>query len=104
MKRVETKHEIFHRIGENQARILALGVKQLGLFGSFVRSHQTSTSDIDFLVEFKKGGKNFDHFMELSFLLEELLGAPVELITMESLSPYFGPSILNEVEYVPLAA
>lgn len=42
--------------------------------------------------------------MELSFLLEEVLGATVELITLESLSPYLGPSILNEVEYVPLAA
>ena len=42
--------------------------------------------------------------MELSFLLEDLFDLPIELVTLESLSPYIGPLILNEVEYVSLAA
>ncbi len=34
----------------------------------------------------------------------ELLGRKVEIVTKESLSPYPGPHILAEVEYVCLAA
>jgi len=80
------------------------GVKRIGLFGSFVRGDQNSDSDIDLLVEFEIGRKTFDNFMELSFFLEEVLQHKVELVTVESLSPYIGPHILKEVEYAALAA
>jgi len=55
-------------------------------------------------VDFSPGKKTFDAFMELSFLLEEILQHRVELVTVESLSPYLGPHILEEVEYASLAA
>ena len=87
----------------NQARIRALGVRRLGLFGSFVREQQASESDIDLLVEFSEGKKTFDNFIELSFLLEDVLQRKVELITLDSLSPYIGPRILSEVEYAAFA-
>lgn len=102
--RLMTKQEIFERIQKNKERIRALGVKKIGLFGSFVRSQQTASSDVDLLVEFDEGEKTFDHFMELSFLLEDLFDRPIELVTPESLSPYIGPLILDEVEYVSIAA
>lgn len=85
---------------QNQARIQAYGVAKLGLFGSFVRNEQQPSSDVDLLVEFTPGQKNFDNFMQLSFFLEELLQRPVELVTPESLSPYIGPKIMDTVEYV----
>ncbi len=91
-------------LSKNRSRIRALGVKRLGLFGSFVRDQQRSESDVDLLVEFEQGQKSFDNFIELAFLLEELLQRRVELITPESLSPYIGPHILDEVEYAPIAA
>jgi len=74
------------------------------LFGSFVRGQPRADSDVDLLVEFELGQRTFDHFMQLSFLLEDLLGRKVELVTPEALSPYIGPYILGEVEYVSLAA
>jgi len=77
---------------------------RIGLFGSFVRGEQRPDSDIDLLVEFEPGGKTFDTFMELSFFLEEILQHRIELVTVESLSPYLGPHILKEVEYADLAA
>lgn len=101
---VQTKRDILAVISENQARIRALGVKRLGLFGSFLRDRQTTDSDVDLLVEFEPGQKNFDNFMELTFLLEELLQRRVELVTREALSPYIGPHILEEVEYAALPA
>jgi uncharacterized protein len=88
----------------HQLRLKALGVEKLGLFGSFVRGEQQPESDIDLLVEFTPGKKTFDAFMELCFFLEEILERKVEVVTVESLSPYIGPHILNEVEYVDLAA
>lgn len=48
------------------------------------------------------GKKTFDNFIDLSETLEELLHRRVELVTRESLSPYIGPRILDEIEYVPL--
>jgi predicted nucleotidyltransferase len=81
-----------------------LGVKKIGLFGSFVRGDQDPASDIDLLVEFDTGRKTFDSFMELSFFLEKILQHRIEVVTSESLSPYIGPYILKEVEYVDIAA
>ena len=100
----QTKQDIVTTILRHRAQIQALGVKRLGLFGSFVREQQTQQSDVDLLVEFNQGQKTFDHFMQLAFLLEEILQRRVELVTPDSLSPYIGPHILQEVEYVPLAA
>ncbi len=101
---VQTKQEILTAFSENHARIRALGVKRLGLFGSFVRGQQGADSDVDFLVEFDPGQKTFDNFMKLAFLLEDMLQRHVELVTTEALSPYIGPHILDEVEYATLAA
>ena len=101
---IQTKQDIVKALRDNHVQIQALGVERLGLFGSFVRGHQNAQSDVDMLVEFKPGQKTFDNFMQLCFLLEDLLQRRVEVVTPESLSPYIGPHILREVEYVALAA
>jgi len=100
---VNSKTSLLSLIVANEAKIRSLGVSRLGLFGSFVRDEQNPESDIDFLVEFRQGQKSFDNFMQLSFLLEELVGRKVEIVTQQSLSPYLAPYILEEVEYVPLS-
>jgi predicted nucleotidyltransferase len=101
---IKTKQDIMEALQQNQARLKALGVRRIGVFGSFVRGEQHDESDIDLLVEFELGKKTFDAFMELSFYLEEILQRKVELVTVESLSPYIGPYILEEVEYAAIAA
>ena len=101
---VHTKQDILKVLTEHYEQIEALGVKRLGLFGSFVREEARDKSDIDLLVDFEPGQKTFDHFMSLSFLLEDLLRRRVELVTPEALSPYIGPYILREVEYVAFGA
>ncbi|HEX9116040.1 MAG TPA: nucleotidyltransferase family protein [Anaerolineae bacterium] len=102
-KAVPNKEQLLALVADNRPRLQALGVKRLGLFGSFVRSEQRAESDVDLLVEFQPGQKTFDHFMQLGFLLEELFGRPVELVTPESLSPYIRPHVLNEVQYAFIA-
>ncbi|MDP2188135.1 MAG: nucleotidyltransferase family protein [Sphingobacteriaceae bacterium] len=99
---VHTKQALFDLLAANSTKIRAFGVERLGVFGSFCKETNTDKSDIDLLVDFSPESKNFDNFMELSFFLEDLLGRKTELVTTASLSPFIGPYILNEVEYVSL--
>lgn len=96
---VPNKDRVLKLIADNRNTIKSLGVRKLGLFGSFVRDEQDDRSDVDLIVEFEPGKKSFDNFVQLAYLLEDVLGRRVELVTLESLSPYIGPRILREVEY-----
>ncbi|MFH0771682.1 MAG: nucleotidyltransferase family protein [Candidatus Omnitrophota bacterium] len=97
---IQNKEGILATLAGNQVKIKSFGIKRLGLFGSYAKGKQTIQSDIDLLVEFEEGKKTFDNFIQLSFLLEDLLGKKIELVTPESLSPYIKPNIAKEVEYV----
>jgi uncharacterized protein len=103
-RRVLTKSSVLSLVQGHRRQIRAYGVRQFGLFGSFVRGQQDKNSDFDILVSFEPGKKTFDNFMHLSLFLEDLLGRRIELVTTESLSPHIGPHILSEVEYVALDA
>ena len=101
---IHNKEDIVQILRNHTQAIQAYGVQRYGLFGSFVRNEQRANSDIDILVEFDPDKKTFDNFMNLAFFLEDILGRKVDLITRESLSPYIGPRILQEVEYVSINA
>jgi predicted nucleotidyltransferase len=81
-----------------------MGVRRLALFGSVQRDEARADSDVDVLVEFDLGMKSFDRVMALGDLLEHTLGRPIELVTLESLSPFLGPHILSEARDVIRAA
>ena len=104
LEKSNAKELIFKRILDEKGQLAFYGVKNIGLFGSFVRGGQTPLSDIDVLVEFVPDKHTFDNFMEVAFLLEKIPGRKVELITLEALSPHIGPHILKEVERVPISA
>jgi hypothetical protein len=72
------------------------GVKEIGLFGSFVRAEARPDSDIDVLVEFARP-IGFFKFLELEELLTERLGHKVDLVSKKALKPHIGASILEEV-------
>ncbi len=101
---INDKALIFSRILDEKMQLAFYGVKNIGLFGSFIRGDQTPDSDIDILVEFTPEKHTFDNFMEVAFFLEKILGRKVDLVTLEALSPHIGPHILKEVERVPIAA
>ena len=101
---VEAKDNVVSLLEGHIEDIKVFGVTRLGLFGSFARGESSDTSDVDILVEFDPGSKTFDNFIHLAFYLEDLLERRVELVTTEALSPYIGPRILREVEYVALTA
>jgi predicted nucleotidyltransferase len=97
-----TKERIIDAICKSRAELLSLGVRSIGLFGSFVRGEGGVESDVDILVEFDAAKKTFDNFIDTCFLLEDVLDRRVELVTGESISPYIRPYVLREVEYVPI--
>lgn len=74
-------------------------VKKIGLFGSFANSTQKADSDIDILIEFDKGGKTFDNYMELKFYLERLFNNKVDLVIKDTLKPRIKNKILLEMKY-----
>jgi hypothetical protein len=82
----------------------SMGVKRIGLFGSFVRNESKSGSDVDVIVSFLPGYKNYDTFFKLAELLEENFGRKVEIITEESISPHFKVEIEKDVNYYEVAA
>ena len=58
-------------------------VKEIGLFGSYIRNEQTKTSDLDIIVDFKKpiGWDVFD----LQEYLQKLLGVKVDLVLKQGI-------------------
>jgi len=72
------------------------GVKNLYIFGSYVRGEQKIESDIDILVEFEKGKKSFDNYMNLKFYLEDLFGKKVDLVIKEAVKPKLKKYIYEE--------
>lgn len=77
----------------------AFGLKEIGLFGSVVRSEQKETSDIDILIEPEKPMGLFE-FVNLKNYLSDMLGVKVDLVMKRALKPRIGKRILKEVLYV----
>ena len=75
------------------------GVGRLGVFGSHVRNEQNAESDIDILVEFEKGKKTFDNYMDLKFFLEDLFKRKVDLVIIGTIKPDLKADILRSVKY-----
>jgi predicted nucleotidyltransferase len=94
------KKEILKNILAEREHIKKYGVKRIGLFGSFIRNEQKETSDADILVEFEKGMKTFDNYMELKFYLEKLLNCKVDLVIADALKPQIKPYVMKAIEYV----
>ncbi len=71
-------------------------IREIGVFGSWVRGEQTEDSDIDVLVEFD-GPIGLLDVVELKLDLSDRLGVPVDLVMKDGLKPRIGRRILSEV-------
>lgn len=97
---MKTREEIFKTLKKHKSELTKLGIKDVGLFGSYLRNEQTETSDIDLLIDFDPKNENFDNFMAVCDLFERVFSdEQIEVVTKNGLSPYIGPKILNEVQY-----
>jgi len=75
-------------------------VKEIGVFGSYVRGEAGARSDVDVLVEFEPGQETFNNYFDLQFFLEELFGCKVDLVLRETIKPRLREWILRKAQYV----
>ena len=95
------KKSVLRRLSSLKAPLMAVGVSQLGLFGSTVRGENTSKSDIDILIDFNAGQETYLNYMDACSILQDAFGKiKLDVVTKKGLSPYIGETILKEVEYV----
>ncbi|SRR6056297_2056936 len=95
--------EIKKKLNDNISHIKKnFQVKEIGIFGSFARGGYFvhKESDIDILVSFNKGHKDFFNYMRLKNYLENLLGKEVDLVIKDAVKPRLKEKIFNEVQYV----
>ena len=71
-------------------------VRDLGLFGSFIRREQRADSDIDILVEFENAADLFD-LIGLGLYLEEIFGYSVDVVPKSALRAELQETVLSQV-------
>jgi predicted nucleotidyltransferase len=95
-----TKAELIETLTRHNKDIrIRFKVKDIGLFGSYVRGEQKKESDVDVLVEFEKGYKTFNNYMDLKFFLEDIFGLKVDLVIKDAVRTELKEYILTEVVY-----
>jgi len=96
-----TRENILKTLKSNKPKLSKFGIRAVGLFGSYIRNEQSKESDIDLLIDFEPEKENFDNYMAVYDLFEKIFkNEKIEIVTKNGLSPYIGPKILNEVQYV----
>jgi predicted nucleotidyltransferase len=74
-------------------------VREIGLFGSYVRDEQTESSDLDVLVEFEEPVSLFE-LVRLENELAARLDVEVDLVTRDSLKQRIESRVADDVVYV----
>jgi predicted nucleotidyltransferase len=80
-----TADQILCILRAHRTELRQMGVRRIGLFGSFRHDHSDEESDIDLLV--KLAHPSFDRYMAVRFYLEDLLGRDVDLVLENGLTP-----------------
>ena len=97
---MKTLKEIEKILKENKA-ILAerFKVKEIGIFGSYVRGEQQEKSDVDILVSFYEP-ISLLKLVSLENFLTDLTGVKVDIVPKEDIRPELKERILGEVIYL----
>ena len=93
-----TKEQIIKKIEQNKDTIRSFGVTKLTLIGSYAYEKASKDSDIDFLVEFKKGRGLFDDYVHLLHFLEDLFKKEIDLVKPSLIREELKSSILEGVK------
>jgi predicted nucleotidyltransferase len=70
-------------------------IREMGVFGSWVRGEQREDSDLDVLVDLGDG-ITLIQFLGLQYELSDRLGIEVDLVMADALRPRIGKRILAE--------
>jgi uncharacterized protein len=73
-------------------------IKEIGVFGSYVRGEDKVKSDLDILIEFEEDADvDLLKFVNMENYLSEIIGIKVDLVEKSGLKPRIGKRILKEV-------
>ena len=76
-------------------------IREINIFGSYLKGEAKEESDLDILAEFKPDAKiSLLEYVELENYLSDLLLVKVDLVEKSALKPRIGKGILGEVVYV----
>ena len=91
------KEDVLTKLRELKPTITArYKVREIGLFGSYVRGEQESSSDIDLLAEFEDNADLFD-LIGLALYLEEIFQQPVDVVPKQALRVELRETVLHQV-------
>jgi len=97
---VKNLSEITHLLNTAKTELRRrYGVKEIGVFGSYVTGKQNRRSDLDILVEFTRPVGLFE-FIRLENHLCDITGLKVDLVMRYALKPKIDANILREVQFV----
>ena len=93
-KELNTSSKILHTLQQNRTFLKRMGVKKIGLFGSYQHGSSRVDSDMDFLGQMDH--PTFDNYMDLKIFLEDQFNCKIDLVLEDSLKPRLIPFILEE--------
>ena len=74
------------------------GIREIGIFGSYVRNEQRADSDLDILIELENPPViGLMGFANLESYLSDLFDIKADISIRKNLKPRIGKKILNEV-------
>lgn len=89
-----TKEQVISVIRDQKPLLIRdMGVRSIGLFGSFARGEATTNSDIDILIDIET--PDFMKLIAIKLLLEKQLGRTVDL---HRRGPHLRKNFLEKVE------
>jgi predicted nucleotidyltransferase len=98
--KMKTLSEISETLKDNKVFLREnYRVKNIGIFGSYLRGEDNKGSDLDILVDFE-APVTLIEFISLENYLSDLLGVSVDLVMKSALRPRIGENILREVVFV----
>lgn len=91
-----SRTQVLQTLAESKPELARrFGVTDLALFGSMARGDAHAGSDVDILVTFA-GPATSARYFGVQFLLEDLLGRPVDLVTEKALRAELRPYVERE--------
>lgn len=88
----KTREENLSLLAQNKTELeKRFKVHRLAIFGSYARGDQRPDSDVDILVDIDPSVDL--EFVTLATQIEQLLGLPVELVSLRAIKP-------NKLEYI----
>jgi hypothetical protein len=86
---MSTKESILEALRSRKKEFSKLGIKHIGLFGSYIKNEQVADSDIDVLIELENNTANvFDVKWALREFLKAKFNRDVDLCNTKHIKPF----------------